>query len=68
MCCFQYIFTVNSERPQNRQSDGRALYRGCQDNKFGHSDELESYVTSFVEGSLSQARQIVGEAMQVVYT
>jgi hypothetical protein len=68
ICCLQFI-CADSQRPQNRHtSDGGALPRGCPDNKCCHSDELESYVTSFVERSLSEARKIVGEAMQVGYT
>ncbi|GJN32156.1 hypothetical protein PR202_gb20636 [Eleusine coracana subsp. coracana] len=58
-------FTVNSERPPNRHTyDDAVLHRGCPDNKFDQNNELESYVTSFIQLSLSQARQIVDKAMQ----
>ncbi|KAK3160604.1 hypothetical protein QOZ80_1BG0061760 [Eleusine coracana subsp. coracana] len=61
----QLKFTVNSERPPNRHTyDDAVLHRGCPDNKFDQNNELESYVTSFIQLSLSQARQIVDKAMQ----
>lgn len=57
---------VNSERPPYRSMfDGPAKSRGRSDNNAGHNDELEPYITAFVERSLSQARQMVNETMQV---
>ncbi|OEL36716.1 Protein ALWAYS EARLY 3, partial [Dichanthelium oligosanthes] len=58
---------VNGERPPYRNtSDVPTKSRGHPDNNAGHNDELESYITAFVQRSLSQARQMVDEAMQVV--
>lgn len=59
---------VNSERPSYRKtSDGPIESRGCPDNNADHNDELEleSYIAAFVGRSLSQARQMVDEAIQV---
>ncbi|CAO2161410.1 unnamed protein product [Urochloa humidicola] len=51
---------LNGERPPY----GPTKYRGRPDNNAGHNDELESHIASFVQGSLSQARQMVDEAMK----
>jgi len=57
---------VNNERPPYRStSDGPTISRDCPDNNAGHNDELESFIAAFVERSLSQARQMVDEEMQV---
>jgi len=58
---------VNNERPPHRStSDGPTKSsRDCPDNNAGHTDELESFIAAFVERSLSQARQMVDEEMQV---
>ncbi|XP_062195245.1 protein ALWAYS EARLY 3-like isoform X2 [Phragmites australis] len=56
---------VNGERPAYKStSDGTVKSRGRADNIVGHNDELESYISAFVQRSLSQARQMVNEAMQ----
>jgi hypothetical protein len=53
---------VNNERPPYMStSDGPTKSRDCP----GHNDELESFVAAFVERSLSQARQMFDEEMQV---
>lgn len=41
--------------------------RGRSNNSSGQSDELDSHVTAFVQKSLSQAKQMVGEVMQASY-
>jgi hypothetical protein len=59
---------IHSERPPYRStSDGPTSSSGfsCPDNNAGHNGELESYVAAFFENSLSQARQMVDEAIQV---
>ncbi|ONM28933.1 Protein ALWAYS EARLY 3, partial [Zea mays] len=58
---------IHSERPPYRStSDGPTSSSGfsCPDNNAGHNGELESYVAAFFENSLSQARQMVDEAIQ----
>jgi hypothetical protein len=47
---------------------GPAKSRGRPDNNVGHNNELESYISAFVQKSLSQARQMVDKAMKVVAT
>lgn len=41
--------------------------RGRSNNNSGQSDELDSHVTAFVQKSLKQAKQMVGEVMQASY-
>ncbi|XP_062211053.1 protein ALWAYS EARLY 3-like isoform X2 [Phragmites australis] len=56
---------VNSERPPCRStSDGTVKFRGRPDNNVGNNDGLESYISAFVQRSLSQARQMVDEVMK----
>ncbi|CAM0901644.1 unnamed protein product [Alopecurus aequalis] len=40
--------------------------RGHTNNRSARDDELDSFVTSFVQNSLSQAKQMVGEVMQTI--
>ncbi|KAG2586406.1 hypothetical protein PVAP13_5NG035200 [Panicum virgatum] len=57
---------VNGERPPYwSTSNGRPTKSGGRpDDDAGHDDELESYILAFVQKSLSQARQMVDEAMK----
>ena len=58
---------VNGERPPYwSTSNGRPTKSGGRpDDDAGHDNELESYILAFVQKSLSQARQMVDEAMKV---
>lgn len=46
--------------------DDTVQSRGRSSNSSGHNDELDSYITVFVQNSLSQAKQMVGEAIQAI--
>ncbi|CAO2186023.1 unnamed protein product [Urochloa humidicola] len=52
-------YVLNGERPPY----GPTKSRGHPDNNAGHN-ELQSYIAAFVQRSLSQARQMVDEAMK----
>jgi hypothetical protein len=69
MLHLQVESVVNGERPSYwSTSDGHPTKsRGRPDNNAGHNYELESYIAAFVQKSLSRARQMVDEAMQVGY-
>lgn len=71
--------TVDSERLPNKSTIGRCAplhslqsvddtvqSRGRSNNSSGRNDELDSYITAFVQTSLSQAKQMVGEVMQAI--
>ncbi|KAL6626905.1 hypothetical protein ACP70R_030631 [Stipagrostis hirtigluma subsp. patula] len=59
-------YAVHSERlPKKGTSDGMVQSRICPNN-VGHDDELESYITAFVEMSVSQASRMVDETMQAI--
>uniref|UniRef100_A0A0A8ZW35 Uncharacterized protein n=1 Tax=Arundo donax TaxID=35708 RepID=A0A0A8ZW35_ARUDO len=55
---------VNGERPYKSTFGGTEKSRGHPNNNVGQNDELESYISAFVERSLSQARKMVHKAMQ----
>ncbi|KAL6838768.1 hypothetical protein ACP4OV_031482 [Aristida adscensionis] len=55
----------NEGIPNKGTSDDTVQYRGGPDN-VGRSDDLESYITAFVESSMSQASQMVAETIQAI--
>ncbi|WVZ72656.1 hypothetical protein U9M48_021078 [Paspalum notatum var. saurae] len=58
----------NSERaPYMSMFDGPTKSRSHPENNAGHNIELESYITAFVQSSLSDARKMVEKAMQAKY-
>ncbi|KAL6641516.1 hypothetical protein ACP70R_019697 [Stipagrostis hirtigluma subsp. patula] len=60
-------YNVESERPAKRTtSDDSVQTRGCPNNIVDCNDELESYITAFVQNSQSQARQMVDMVLQAV--
>ncbi|XP_015619153.1 protein ALWAYS EARLY 3 isoform X2 [Oryza sativa Japonica Group] len=46
--------------------DDNVRSRGLSEHRNGHNDELDSYITSFVQMSLAQAKQMVDEAMKEI--
>ncbi|KAJ1282180.1 hypothetical protein BS78_03G031300 [Paspalum vaginatum] len=58
----------NSERaPYRSMFDGPTKSRSHPENNAGHNIELESYITAFVQSSLSDARKMVEKATQAKY-
>uniref|UniRef100_A0A0A9BY22 DIRP domain-containing protein n=1 Tax=Arundo donax TaxID=35708 RepID=A0A0A9BY22_ARUDO len=56
---------VNGEKPAYKSTSGGTVKsRGHPDNNVGQNDELESYISAFVQRSLSQATKMVHKTMQ----